>query len=186
MNFLIVNIISVIIFILSIMLIFVSDHLGIGVAFSLLWLLYTIVANVVLLKGKKGKSAKEKLRDSNKRGMFNSQVRALQIQYDSIKSREEFIRGTSDSMQELYDKILEQAESNIDSAAAYIESYDYYTRPNPTYLNKLCTQGDQLVNKFNVLVEQLVDIDTNPTSLDMNYVDDVLECLQEMQTQTMQ
>ena len=64
----------------------------------------------------------------------------------------------------------------------YIESYDYYTKPEPVYLRNLCVQGDQLVQKFNRLVEQLVDIDTNPTSLDMNYVDEVVECLHEMQT----
>ena len=85
-------------------------------------------------------------------------------------------------MQDLYEKILEQAASNIESAAAYMESYDYYTRPEPVYLRNLCNQGEQMVAKFNLLVEQLVDIDTNPTSLDMNYVDDVMNCLQEMQS----
>jgi hypothetical protein len=33
-----------------------------------------------------------------------------------------YMMKASDSMQDLYQKILEQAESNLDSAAAYMES----------------------------------------------------------------
>ena len=69
----------------------------------------------------------------------------------------------------------------MDSATAYIESYDYFTRPDPTYLRKLVSDGDLLVQRFNTLVEKMVDIDTNPTTLDMKYVDDVTELLDELQ-----
>lgn len=167
---------------LTLLLIFLSEHVGLGVAFGVLWLLYTIIANLVLLKSR---HSTVKLDESNRRGYFDKQVRRIKQQYESIQSRREFMSHSTDSMQELYEKILEQAESNIDSAAAYIESYDYYTRPEPVYLNDLCNQGDVLVSKFNTLVEQLVDIDTNPTTLDMTYVDEVVDCLKDMQAQTM-
>ena len=36
------------------------------------------------------------------------------------------------------------------------------------------------MRKFNILVEKLVDIDTNLSSLDMKYVDDVIECMNSM------
>ena len=61
----------------------------------------------------------------------------------------------------LYEDIKQQAQSNMDSAIGFIQTYDYYTRPQPVYLDNLCRQGDELVRKFNILVEKMVDIDTN-------------------------
>ena len=88
--------------------------------------------------------------------------------------------GNTASMQELYEKILEQMTSNLESACAYMKTYDYYTKPEPAYLRKLVNEGDMLVAKFNTLVEKLVDIDTNPTTLDVKYVDEVTDCLDNM------
>ena len=137
---------------------------------------------------KKTEEAQKTLKECNHKGRFNKEVAELEKQYDSIKSREEFMKTTPDSMQDLYDKILEQAESNLESAAAYMESYDYVTNPDPVYLKKLILEGDTLVQKFNNLLEKLVDVDTNPTDLDVKYIDDLTNCLAEMrenQKQTM-
>ncbi|MBO6162028.1 MAG: hypothetical protein J6O53_02125 [Eubacterium sp.] len=192
MSFLLVNVISLIMFILSIVLIIFVDNAGIGIVFAALWLIYTIAANMYLLTQKDREARQEekrrkeapldRMRNSDKGGLFRTESADLLRQYNSILSREEYMKTTTESMQDLYAKILEQAASNIESAAAYMESYDYYTRPEPVYLHNLCKQGEVMVAKFNLLVEQLVDIDTNPTSLDMNYVDDVMNCLQEMQS----
>ena len=184
MNFLAVNAISVIMFIIILLMLSVFKNtigVGVSIAFTAVWLIYTIGANLMLLKGQK---AKEKLKDSDRKGVFKRQVNAISRQYESIKSREDFFAdNTEDSMKDMYYKILEQMHSNMDSATAYIETYDYYTRPNPVYLDNLCKQGDILVGKFNRLVEQIVDIDTNLTTLDMAYVDDLLNCLEEVKKQ---
>ena len=179
-SFITANVISLIIFVLCMLLIFYSD-ITIGIVGSILWLVYTVLANKFILTEKKEKPMKDRLHDSNRKGLFNKEVAKLQTQYDSIKSREGYMMNSSSSMQDLYQKILEQAESNMDSATAYIESYDYFTRPDPTYLRKLVSDGDLLVQRFNTLVEKMVDIDTNPTTLDMKYVDDVTELLDELQ-----
>jgi hypothetical protein len=180
-SFILANAFSVIMFIMCILLIFLTDYLAIGIGFSVLWLIYTIFANKAVLSGEKKKPIRETFHESNRKGLFNNEVKRLETQYDSIKSREEYMMKASDSMQDLYQKILEQAESNLDSAAAYMESYDYYTKPEPTYLRQLVRDGDILVQRFNTLVEKLVDIDTNPTTLDMKYVDDVTDLLEELQ-----
>lgn len=181
MSFLIVNAISIAMFIIIVLMLSVfKNAIGMraAIVFTVVWLFYTIGANVMLLKGQK---AKEKLKDSDRGGFFKKQIDAISRQYESIRSREEFFKeNTEDSMKGMYYKILEQMHSNIDSAAAYIETYDYYTKPEPVYLNNLCEQGDILVDKFNRLVEQIVDIDTNLTTLDMTYVDDLLSCLEEV------
>lgn len=184
MSFLAVNAISIAMFIIILLMLSVFKNtisIGVSIAFAVVWLFYTIGANVTLLKSQR---AKEKLKDSDREGFFKKQVDAISRQYESIKSREEFfVDNTEDSMKDMYYKILEQMHSNIDSATAYIETYDYYTRPKPVYLDNLCEQGDILVSKFNRLVEQIVDIDTNLTTLDMTYVDDLLSCLEEVKKQ---
>ena len=175
-----VNGISAVMFVMALLLIFFTDYLPIGIGASAVWLIYTVCANRYVLVEKKAPPLRETFQEGNVKGIFNNEVRMLEKQYDSIKSREEFMMSNTESMQELYGRILEQMNSNLDSASAYMKTYDYYTRPNPTYLTKLVHDGDMLVRKFNTLVEKLVDIDTNPTTLDVKYVDEVTECLEGM------
>ena len=179
-NFIKVNALSLVMFLLCILLIFFTDLMAVGIAASVLWLVYTIFANMHVLAGERQVSRRKTIRESNHKGRFDKEVEELEKQYDSIKSREEFMKTTPDSMQDLYEKILEQAESNLESAAAYMDSYDYVTNPDPVYLKKLILEGDTLVQKFNNLLEKLVDVDTNPTDLDVKYIDDLTNCLQEM------
>lgn len=180
----IINIFSVIMFILCLILAFTSDNLILKIGVSLLWFFYTAFGNLYgakyMLYHSKPKSLRDTFHTTNKQGIFNREVLILQNQYDSIKSRENFMLNSTDSMQELYYKILNQAESNLESASAYMGSYDYYTKPEPTYIRNLCRDGNELVQKFNNLVEKLVDIDTNPTTLDVKYVDDLTESLEQM------
>ena len=149
-----------------------------GIVFTVIWLLYTIISNIYLYKHK---LSAQRLEHSGNSRIFKKQIDLINMQYDSIKSREEFFNTkTSESMMGIYNQILEQMQSNINSANAYIESYDYITHPEPTYLNNICYEGNTLVNKFNILVEKIIDLDTNLTELDMKYVDDVVSSLEEM------
>ena len=177
--FMTVNTFSVIIFIMCMLLIFFVDW-KIGIGGTVLWLLYTILANKMVFTEEKEEPLEERLRKSNRKRLFTKEVNSLLDQYNSIKSREDYMMKSSSGMTDLYYKILEQAESNIDSAAAYMESYDYYTKPDPEYLTGIVNDGEVLVDRFNTLVEKMVDIETNPTTLDMKYVDDVTD-LDELQ-----
>jgi len=178
--FMTVNTFSVIIFIMCMLLIFFVDW-KIGIGGTVLWLLYTILANKMVFTEEKEEPLEERLRKSNRKRLFTKEVNSLLDQYNSIKSREDYMMKSSSGMTDLYYKILEQAESNIDSAAAYMESYDYYTKPDPEYLTGIVNDGEVLVDRFNTLVEKMVDIETNPTTLDMKYVDDVTDLLDELQ-----
>ena len=178
--FMTVNTFSVIIFIMCMLLIFFVDW-KIGIGGTVLWLLYTILANKMVFTEEKEEPLEERLRKSNRKRLFTKEVNSLLDQYNSIKSREDYMMKSSSGMTDLYYKILEQAESNIDSAAAYMESYDYYTKPDPDYLTGIVNDGEVLVDRFNTLVEKMVDIETNPTTLDMKYVDDVTDLLDELQ-----
>ncbi len=178
-----VNIVSLIMFGLVIVMFVLADSIAgiaIGVLLSVIWLVFTIAANVHILKGRR---STEKLKDSAKGHLFDAQIERLNRQYESIMSREEYFQENVEEgsgVRNLYEDIKEQAQSNMDSAIGFIQTYDYYTRPQPVYLDNLCRQGDELVRKFNILVEKMVDIDTNLSTLDMKYVDDVIECMNSM------
>ena len=105
-SFITANVISLIIFVLCMLLIFYSD-ITIGIVGSILWLVYTVLANKFILTKKKEKPMKDRLHDSNRKGLFNKEVAKLQTQYDSIKSREDYMMKSSSSMQDLYQKILD-------------------------------------------------------------------------------
>lgn len=187
MGFVVVNIVSLIMFGLVIVMFVLADSIGgiaIGIVLSLIWLVFTIAANIHILKGRK---STEKLKDSARGHLFDAQIERLNRQYESIMSREEYFRENVEEgsgVRNLYEDIKEQAQSNMDSAIGFIQTYDYYTRPQPVYLDNLCRQGDELVRKFNILVEKMVDIDTNLSTLDMKYVDDVIECMNNMRQDT--
>lgn len=142
-------------------------------------LIFLIVANLCLLRYKS--SPTDQLRALGNKGNFQKYTKRIILQYESVESRREFFETeTNESMQDLYKKIHEQAVSNIQSAVGYISSYDFCTQPEPVYLQELCQKGDIMVTKFNKLVEQVVDIDTNLTELDSAYIDDVLESMEEI------
>lgn len=183
MGLIAVNIMGLIMFALAIVVFVLADSMAgivVGILLSIVWLVFTIVANVHMLRGRR---STEKLKDSARGHLFDAQIERLNRQYESIMSREEYFQENVDEgsgVRNLYEDIKEQAQSNMDSAIGFIQTYDYYTRPQPIYLDNLCRQGDELVRKFNILVEKLVDIDTNLSSLDMKYVDDVIECMNSM------
>ena len=89
MGLIAVNIIGLIMFILAIVMFVLADSMvgiAIGVAISVVWLTFTITANVHILKGRR---STEKLKDSARGHLFDAQIERLNRQYESIMSREE-------------------------------------------------------------------------------------------------
>lgn len=152
----------------------------VALLFSIIWLIFTIYGYYVILIKKK--QTLVKLSDSNKKGLFDRHIELLQMQYESIKSREKFFKEDNEDTKLvlLYDEILEQVELNIKSATAFIESYDYVTKPDPVYITNLIKQGNNLVEKFNKLVQQMVELDIDTHKLDVKYIDDIISCMEEI------
>ncbi|MBR6222491.1 MAG: hypothetical protein IKQ71_03530 [Lachnospiraceae bacterium] len=176
-------------FIVVVACIFIFGNTTLSIALILLWLAFAIVMGVIYYLRWRGyeetgiAKLDELLEAANRSKRKNFKLAADRIvkQYKSIEARRDYINSMSDAnIQGVYEKILEQAESNVITATSYINQYDYYTNPSTKYLDDLCQHGDTLVFKFNALVEQLIDIDTNPTQLDMAYVDDVINCMEEI------
>lgn len=174
----IVNLIGLVMLVTIVVMISITNQYMLCLLLALFWLVFEIVGNYWLLRGRV--KVQSQLYDSDRRGIFSKQIKIIQSQYDSVLSRQEFFKEQDDNLQKLYNEILEQMESNIKSASAFMESYDYITRPEPKYLISLCSEGDILINKFNALIEQIVDIDTNSTNIDTSYIDDVISCMNEI------
>ena len=140
MGLIAVNIIGLIMFILAIVMFVLADSMvgiAIGVAISVVWLTFTITANVHILKGRR---STEKLKDSASGHLFDAQIERLNRQYESIMSRKEYFQENVEEgsgVRNLYEDIKQQAQSNMDSAIGFIQTYDYYTRPQPVYLDNL-------------------------------------------------
>ena len=87
MGLIAVNIIGLIMFILAIVMFVLADSMvgiAIGVAISVVWLTFTITANVHILKGRR---STEKLKDSARGHLFDAQIERLNRQYESIITR---------------------------------------------------------------------------------------------------
>ena len=114
-----VNIVSLIMFGLVIVMFVLADSIAgiaVGILLSVIWLVFTIAANVHILKGRR---STEKLKDSAKGHLFDAQIERLNRQYESIMSREEYFQENVEEgsgVRNLYEDIKEQAQSNMDSA----------------------------------------------------------------------
>ena len=114
MGFVVVNIIGLIMFILAIVTFALADSLtgvAMGCAISVVWLLFTIVANVHIFRGKR---STEKLKDSARGHLFDAQIERLSRQYESIMSREEYFQENVEEgsgVRNLYEDIKKQAEN---------------------------------------------------------------------------
>ena len=114
MNFIIANSISVLLFVMSLIMIFISDNIPLSAVSISIWLIYTVFSNLHLIRqnkleeSRKKKEPLEKLLSCDKRKRFTKQITKLETHYKSILSREEYIKTSTETMQDLYAKILEQ------------------------------------------------------------------------------
>ena len=116
MGLIAVNIIGLIMFILAIVMFVLADSMvgiAIGVAISVVWLTFTITANVHILKGRR---STEKLKDSARGHLFDAQIERLNRQYESIMSREEYFQENVEEgsgIRNLYEDIKKRTNGEI-------------------------------------------------------------------------
>ena len=117
MGLIAVNIIGLIMFILAIVMFVLADSMvgiAIGVAISVVWLTFTITANVHILKGRR---STEKLKDSARGHLFDAQIERLNRQYESIMSREEYFQENVEEASQLCETYGIVAKAAVAAAA---------------------------------------------------------------------
>ena len=144
----------------------------------IIWLIIAVVLNYMLLLGGQNKS-KNKI--SDKKNLFPSEVAALKRAQESINLRRETFEKLpeDDKLRETYELISQQIYSNIKSATAFIESYDYINRPSTAYLQQLCRDNEHLLTQLSELVEYQIKLESTVDDVDTDKIDSMLEALKD-------
>lgn len=180
-------IIDIILFILALLAVVILDgaaSLMLGLIFGLIWLGFTawLIISSLRPDEPEEKDIIDKMFESARTSRFRGYAEDLKIQYDSVISREqyfkEFTKGDGGIMDAYY-SIKEEVIGNIENATEYMQSYDYYTNPEPVYLTMLCRNGDVVIRKFNELVQQMVVLN-DESKVDIKYVDDLIQSLSDV------
>lgn len=175
-DLILVNLIAVIC--LGIIILLLNSSLPAMALCLLVWLVIAVVLNYMLLLGGQKKN-KNKIADRRK--LFPSEVAALKRAQESINLRRETFEKLppDDKLRETYELISQQVYSNIKSAAAFIESYDYINKPSIAYLHELCRDNEHLLTQLSELVEYQIKLESTVDDIDTDKIDSMLEALKD-------
>ena len=150
-------------------------------AFMGMALVYGIFANYQIFMQKS-----DPLKDIEKyrrNSIFKQDVEKIIYAYKGIKLREEFISGfENDSIRDIYEKLYEQLTNNLISAEAFCRNYDRYNKSNISYLHGLAEESSEIAEKFNIMVEELIDVDNSIRDVDTTVVDDYVDSLRRLKS----
>ena len=200
-NLIKVNIINAIILGLVVLSYFIFDLVAdknsslptiITIIFGLVWAAYTIYSNYSILSAERKQFddygevtyKKDIIRKLNNAGrsVFMQERQHLTRMYDSLISREDYIlkRDRNSRLRELYELTEKQMLRNIINATEYMSTFDYISGSDSGYLQKVCGENQQLLNKFNELIELSVTYDDSFKDFDTRELDDMIESLKQM------
>lgn len=148
----------------------------------LLWMLVTAELVIMVRRADPGGDLVDRLRRAPKNGLFGNAVEHLVRDYYAVESQSEHLQGydADSSITKSYQMISSQMKNIMESAIKYISTYNYFSRPVPSYLEKLVHQADGLVTKLNELMELLIQVEDSTSDVDVSYVDDLLDSLRQM------
>ncbi len=156
------------------------------ISFCLLagWAAYTIYSNVTVIKegdAEKVTEVRDRLiRAGNKRFFVKERTHLLNM-LESLESRKKYFSNIEDGkLKDLYYMTRSQMMRNITNVSEYIESFDYISGVDSGYAKEMCDNSQDLLNRFNKLVELSVTYDDTTLDYDTREIDDMIEALQEM------
>ena len=168
--------------------------IGFTVILGMLWAAFTIYSNYSYLVADDGyrdddidrknyqKAALKRLMSAGKKGYFVKERETLERVYESVVSRKAYIekKDRDSRLYELYMLTENQILRNIVDVTEYIETYDYLSGHDTSYINKVCYDSEMLLNKFNKLVELSVTYDDTTLAYDTKEIDDMINSLELM------
>ncbi len=121
------------------------------------------------------------LKSGNKRLFVKERIRLVNA-WDSMVNREEYFlsKDRDDKVKEIYIQARNQMERYLLDAGQYLESFDYISGKDSSYLENLCTEAETMLDKFNKMVELSVSIDDDVMSYDTREIDDMIEALEDL------
>lgn len=156
----------------------VSFLLGAG------WAAFTIYSNITLVKEadvEKIVEVRERLIHAGNKRFFVKERTHLLNMLESLESRKKYFSNIEDGkLKDLYYMTRSQMMRNITNVSEYIESFDYISGVDSGYAKEMCDNSQDLLNRFNKLVELSVTYDDTTLDYDTREIDDMIEALQEM------
>ena len=157
----------------------------ITIGMGALWVAYAIYSNMTVLKESDLDdiaNVKARLISAGNKRFFVKQMTHLLNMLDSLENRKKyFLALEQDSkLRELYLLTRTQMIRNVTNSAEYIETFDYVAGVDSGYINQMCDSSQELLNKFNKLVELSVTFDDTTLDNDTREIDDMIEALEEM------
>jgi hypothetical protein len=167
--------------------------LAVTLILGLVWMAYTLYSNYMMLNSEKehdddiddknyGKMLVARLRNAGNKKYFTKEREALIKCYESVLSRKDYLakKNRDNKIYDLYTLTERQIQRNIIDTTEYIATYDYVRGGDNSYITKMCYDSEQLVDKFNRLMELSVSYDDTSLGMDTRELDDMISSLEYM------
>lgn len=151
------------------------------IVFLVVWLVFAVWSNYNILI--KENDLLGLLRSANKHRYFNHQVSTLSDCYNAIEQKREYFETypEDNSIRKSYVLLSKQITANIRAATNYMSGYDYVTKSSYNYLDRICNQSCDLVQKLHELSDLVAQVDDSASNVDITYVDDFIKSLRSVQ-----
>lgn len=178
----ITNVISIVALGLIYAISIIVNIFPLSVFLGVCWLAYVLYANYFILM--KSNDIESRLDYANKHNFFDGTVKIVKKHIKSMESRQDLFDSMAedDKIKQVCMSVEEQFYINVDYIIKYMSSFDYVLHPNNqiSRIHALVNQNQILIDKVNLLVEQLIEVDKSTDNLDTSMLDDIIESLRSM------
>ena len=152
------------------------------------WAGYTVYSNLSVIKESQDDekrmiaSVRPRLLRAGNKKFFVKERTHLVNMWDSMMSREKYFLSDErdERVRELYILTRNQMERYVTDSCEYLESFDYISGKDSGYLRGACAEAQNMLDKFNKMVELSVSVDDEVMSYDTREMDDMIEALEEL------
>ncbi len=157
----------------------------ITVVMGLAWAAYAIYSNVITVKESDVTdiaNVKNRLIHAGNKRFFVKERTHMLNMLDSLENRRKYFMALErdNKLRELFLMTRSQMIRNVTNVSEYIETFDYISGVDSGYIKEIGEQSQDLLNRFNKLVELSVTYDDTTLDYDTREIDDMIEALEEM------
>ena len=157
----------------------------ITVVMGLAWAAYAIYSNVITVKESDVTdiaNVKNRLIHAGNKRFFVKERTHMLNMLDSLENRRKYFMALErdSKLRELFLMTRSQMIRNVTNVSEYIETFDYISGVDSGYIKEIGEQSQDLLNRFNKLVELSVTYDDTTLDYDTREIDDMIEALEEM------
>lgn len=157
------------------------------------WMIWTVFSNFVIYKSHKEEQDPIKQFERKVSATLRKHhvtelpleiehcIRNLATNYYVVLAKQQFFTEQTDNIQKAYRLIYDKSVKYLNSAAAFLEQYDFVRTPASPYLQKLQQNSMDLTDKLQELSMNCFLINDQASEVDISIIDDLLQALQDIQ-----